>query len=164
MSGHHHNETLPKAALMGAGGLILITLAVTGAVAVGLMPGPVTADAQRQAEHMAKRAERDLLFLDQPDGSVLIRDAGRGETASVIEAGSKTGFIRGVMRGLARDRHMRGLDASPPFRLTLWDNQRLSLRDMATGRVIELNGFGDTNRAAFLALLAPAPSARVASR
>lgn len=164
MSGHHHNETLPKAALIGAAGLIICTLALTGAVGLGLMPRPVTADAQRQALHMTKIAERDLQFLDQRDGSVLIRDVSKGETASIIEAGSKTGFIRGVMRGMARDRHMRGLDEAPAFRLTLWGNQRLSLRDLATGRVIELNGFGDTNRAAFLALLAEAPHLKVASR
>ncbi|WP_219894881.1 photosynthetic complex assembly protein PuhC [Aquisediminimonas profunda] len=164
MSGHTHSESLPKGALIGAAVLVGLTLAFTGAVALGIVPGPVSAEQRREAVHMPKLAVRDLQFLDQKDGSVMIRDVTRGTTASIIQAGSKTGFIRGVMRGLARDRHMRGLNQEPPFRLTLWANQNLALEDLATGRVIELNGFGDTNRQAFLDLLLPAPTTRVASR
>ncbi len=156
MSGHHHNESLPKAALIGAAGLVGITLILTGAVATGIMPYPVPAQTVRVGEKMAKLAERDLLFLDQKDGSVLIRDVSAGTIASTITPGSESGFIRGVMRGLARDRHMRGIGPETPFRLTLWKNQNLALEDLATGRVIELNGFGDTNRQAFLELLTPA--------
>jgi putative photosynthetic complex assembly protein len=86
-----------------------------------------------------------------------------GAVASTLTPGSNSGFIRGVMRGLARDRHLRGLDGSIPFRLTLWQNQDLALQDLATGRMIELNGFGDTNRAAFISLLAPTTT-KVAAR
>jgi putative photosynthetic complex assembly protein len=58
-----------------------------------------------------------------------------------------------VLRGLARERRQHGIGAEPPFRLTLWANGALSLVDTATGRVIELDGFGQTNRAAFARLL-----------
>ena len=72
---------------------------------------------------------------------------------SVIEPGQQTGFIRGVMRGLARDRRSRGIGNAPPFNLTLWRDGELSLTDSATRRSIELTAFGSTNRAAFAALL-----------
>jgi putative photosynthetic complex assembly protein len=155
MSGHQHNESLPKPALIGAGFCIAVTLAMTGAVALGIMPKPVTLQQDRAAANVELLASRDLVFLDQADGSVLIRDVTKGAVASTLTPGSNSGFIRGVMRGLARDRHSRGLDASQPFRLTLWGNQQLALQDLATGRMIELNGFGDTNRMAFLSLLTP---------
>ena len=74
-------------------------------------------------------------------------------TVAVIAAGQKTGFVRGVMRGLARDRRARGIDNRPPFTLTLWRDGELSLTDTATGRTIELSAFGPTNRATFAALL-----------
>ncbi|QYU67324.1 hypothetical protein J4558_20660 [Leptolyngbya sp. 15MV] len=58
-----------------------------------------------------------------------------------------------MLRGLARDRRMRGLDAAPPFVLTLWQDGAISLTDSATGREIDLGGFGPDNRAAFAGLL-----------
>jgi putative photosynthetic complex assembly protein len=162
VSGHDHNVALPKAALMGAGACVGVTLLLTGAVALGIVDRPVTMQQSRTAVHMKKIAERDLQFLDQKGGAVLIRDVSKGETASIIQAGSKSGFIRGVMRGMARDRHLRGLGPEQPFRLTLWENQQLALTDSVSGRVIELNGFGDTNRDAFLALL-PIPAGEQAA-
>ena len=63
------------------------------------------------------------------------------------------GFIRGVLRGLARDRKLQRIGTEPPFRLTRWVDGRLSLDDPATGRRIELGAFGPTNAAAFAGLL-----------
>ena len=60
----------------------------------------------------------------------------------MIEPGQQTGFIRGVMRGLARERRMRGIGDAPPFNLSLWRDGELSLTDSATGRSIELTAFG----------------------
>jgi putative photosynthetic complex assembly protein len=57
------------------------------------------------------------------------------------------------MRGLARERRQHSIGAAPPFRLTLWRNGMLSLVDTATGRTVELDGFGPTNRAAFARFL-----------
>jgi putative photosynthetic complex assembly protein len=68
------------------------------------------------------------------------------------------GFVRGVMRGMARDRRAHGVGMEPPFALTLWRNGTLSLTDKSTGRAIELGSFGPDNRAAFAALLPGAPA------
>jgi putative photosynthetic complex assembly protein len=159
MSGHHHNEQLPKVALIGACACVIFTLVLTSAVSLGLMAKPETMAERRTEEQISVLSQRDLQFVDQVDGSVMIRDMVRESTAATITPGSNSGFIRGVMRGLARDRHLRHLSSDQPFRLTLWSNQNLSLTDLATNRTIELNGFGDTNRAAFLALLDVKPTA-----
>ena len=111
----------------------------------------------RSADHVAPVRSRTLRFVDAPDRGVRIEDAGTGRTASVIVPDQKTGFIRGVMRGLARERRSRGIGNGPAFNLSLWRDGELSLTDSATGRSIELTAFGSTNRASFLALLPKAP-------
>ena len=97
---------------------------------------------------------RDLVFTDRGDGAVVVRDAASGATVEVLIDGVPgNGFVRGVMRGMARDRRSRGIGMAPPFELTLWRNDTLTLTDKATGRAIELGSFGADNRAAFAALL-----------
>lgn len=155
-----HPETLPKGALAIAGALVLFSLAATATVRIAHLPAAASPVLLRAEQKVAPAQVRELRFLDRPDGSVLIQDVGSGGTASVIEAGSQSGFIRGVMRGLARDRRMRGIGDMPPFRLTLWRDGELSLTDSATGRTIELGAFGATNRAAFAALLPSRKPAR----
>ena len=144
---------LPRGARVIAGALVVFSLAATTLVRVEHIPASADPIALRAANKVAPAQVRDLRFIDRPDGSVFIQDADTLGAASVIAAGSKTGFIRGVTRGLARDRRMRSIGAAPPFRLTLWQDGELSLTDSATGRTIELGAFGETNRAAFAALL-----------
>ena len=63
------------------------------------------------------------------------------------------GFLRGVMRGMARNRMLHDVGAAPPFRLVRWSDGRITLDDPETGRHIELDPFGPTNAGAFAALL-----------
>lgn len=144
---------VPKGALMAAAGLIGTALIAVIAVRTGLTPPPLTAAQQRVERHIPVAVSRDLQFLDRKDGAVLVRDARTGETVTAIAPGMDQGFVRGVMRGLARDRHARGVGSAPPFRLTLYRDTELSLIDTATGRTIELASFGPINRAAFAVLL-----------
>ena len=150
---HHHGDMLPRGTLMIAGGLVLFALAATAVVRIADIPAAASPVAMRAQERIAAVASRDLRFVDRADGAVVIQDVGRGGIASVIEPGQQTGFIRGVMRGLARERRMHGIGDKPPFNLTLWRDGELSLTDSATGRSIELTAFGTANRAAFAALL-----------
>ncbi len=154
---HVHAETLPRGALVLATGLVVFALAATSVVRIAHIQPSASPALLRSEDRIAPAQTRDLRFRDQADGSVLIEDVGTGGTASVIEAGSNSGFIRGVMRGLARERRMNHIGQMPPFRLTLWRDGELSLTDSATGRTIELGAFGATNRAAFAALLPVAP-------
>ncbi|MGI4875884.1 MAG: photosynthetic complex assembly protein PuhC, partial [Janthinobacterium lividum] len=73
--------------------------------------------------------------------------------AAVLPHGTNNGFIRGVLRGMARDRLMRGVGKAPPFRLTLFGDGALTLFDPSTGRNVELGSFGPTNKQSFADLL-----------
>ena len=156
---HDHANMLPRGALALCGTMVGLALLATATVRIGGMAPSASPVLLRAAEHVAPVASRDLRFVDRADGAVVISDVTDGRPAGLVAPGSTSGFIRGVMRGLARDRHMRGIGDGPAFRLTAWHDGELSLTDLATGRTIELSAFGGTNRAAFAALLAGAPRA-----
>ncbi len=154
MSTHaEHDPTIPRGALIGAAGMIVLTVLAVASVRLGLVPAAGDPAAVRAEQHARPIASRDIVFLDTADGSVAVRDAATGVSRIAVPAGSKIGFIRGVMRGLARARHLRGIDKALPFRLTRWSNGNLTLVDPQTGQSVELGSFGPTNRAAFEALL-----------
>lgn len=97
-------------------------------------------------------ATRALRFEDQPNGAILVKDAASGQLLDEIVPGND-GFVRMVMRNLAHDRLGAGLGPATPFKLTRWDNGRLTIADPETSRKIELVGFGATNLQAFTKLL-----------
>lgn len=98
-------------------------------------------------------ASRDLRFADRPDGGVLIYAEPGGRLVDTLQPGTN-GFVRGVLRGLVRDRRADRISATPPFRLTRWADGRLSLDDPSTGRHVDLEVFGATNAGAFAQILA----------
>ena len=153
MSTHSHDDMLPRGTLITAGALVLFAFAATATVRLAHIPPAASPVLMRQAEHLVPVEQRNLRVIDRADGAVVIEDADKGENASIIAPGQTTGFIRGVMRGLARERRSRGIGNQPPFNLALYRDGELSLTDSATGRSIELTAFGSTNRASFLALL-----------
>lgn len=152
MSAHSHDRIAPPGALALGTGLIMLSLLLVASVRLGVVDPSPSAATLRAAAKTAPAAERFLRFSDQPDGNVLITDARTG--AYVDSIGREDGgFVRGVMRGLARERRQHRIGSEPPFRLTQWRNGALSLTDPTTGRIIELDGFGHTNRASFARLL-----------
>lgn len=146
-------DMLPRGMLMLAAALIAFAIGSTAVVRVAGIPAAASPEALRTQEQIPAVASRSLRFIDRADGAVVIQDVRKGGVASVIEPGQQTGFVRGVLRGLARERRMHGIGDQPPFTLTLWRDGQLSLTDSATGRSIELTAFGSSNRAAFAALL-----------
>ncbi len=152
--GHSHENTVPKPALVAAGLLIAVCLLMTAAVSLGFMERQAVPTVERAEANVAPIAERSLRFLDQENGTVLIADVSNGDTVAVIDVETQSGgFVRGVLRGLARERRMHGIGSEPPFDLTLWGDGSISLTDSATGRIIELGAFGPDNRAVFAAML-----------
>lgn len=152
MSAHAHDNVLPPGALRLAGALVAATLALVISVQAGFLDRAPTAAELRAEAGVQPAVDRLLHFSDRADGAVVITDARTGAEVAVVgrEGG---GFIRGVMRGLARERRMHHSGAAAPFRLTQWRDGALSLTDTATGRIIELGSFGPDNRAAFARLL-----------
>ena len=151
---HDHEQTIPRHAVTSAAGLVVTALALTLLVRVGVLSREAVPSVERAAAHVAPAAVRNLVFADRGDGAVVVRDTATGETVKVLNDGVPgNGYVRGVMRGMARDRRAHGVGMEAPFNLTLWQNGTLSLTDQATGRAIELGSFGPDNRKAFAMLL-----------
>lgn len=156
MSHSPANQSPPLAALLGitvllSATLLLVVTARTADDAVPTLP----VDARDTA---AVQAQAALRFEDRADGAVLILRAADNAVVAVLRPGTN-GFVRGVMRGFARDRRARGLDSGPPFLLTRWRDGRLTLSDTATGRSIDLRAFGTTQTASFTSILGAAGAA-----
>lgn len=143
------DRLIPRGLLLGAAALVGFALVSTTAARVS---GTGTAEFQAAPVAVTPVARLDLRFEDRDDGAVAVLDAGSGEVVDVLAPGTN-GFVRGVMRALARERRAHEIGPSPAFRLSSWEDGRLSLEDPSTGRRIELTAFGPTNRDAFARLL-----------
>jgi hypothetical protein len=64
-------------------------------------------------------------------------------------ANGEQGFLRGVLRGMARDRRMNEVGPYPPYTLSLHADGRLRLSDPQTGQRYDLASFGPDNAAVF---------------
>jgi putative photosynthetic complex assembly protein len=94
---------------------------------------------------------RELRFEDRPDGSVAVIDAVQNKVIHSVTG--EAGFLRGTLRGFARDRRARGLGPEQAFHLIGRADGRLTLFDPATGRIVDLESFGPTNSAVFAGFL-----------
>ena len=145
MSHPHAPQVIPRGVLIGAGLMIGLTIALSSVArltGMGTTQMPVTAAVE----------SRDLHFADQRDGSISVTDALTGRTVAVVPPGTN-GFLRGTLRGLARERKRQDIGAGPAFKLVRWADGRLTLEDPTTRRVIDLAAFGPTNSGAFAELL-----------
>lgn len=151
---HDHENTVPRPALISAAAFVGATFLMVLAVTFGFLEREAVPSVVRAEANVAAVSERTLRFMDQDDGSVLVADVSSGETVAVVDTETQSGgFVRGVLRGMARERRMHGVGAEPPFALTLWGDGSVSLTDSATGRAVELGAFGQDNRAVFVAML-----------
>lgn len=156
MTAHvHHQKPFPKQMLWAAAAIIVFSIGIS---AVGRFTGFGTVN-NPVAE---PRAAYELLFADQADGSVAIRDAASGDLVIRLEPGTN-GFARSVLRGLARERKLEGIGAAVPFTVASWADGRLTLGDPATGRLVELNAFGATQIETFAGILEAAAAAQLES-
>lgn len=135
----------PRGALVAAG--IMIVLSLTAAI-VSRTSGFGTL----QPAPAAALETRSVHFLDRADGAVVVTDAKNDRTIAVLAPGTN-GFVRGVMRGLARSRRIAGVGDEPPFQIIQRVDGRLDLVDPSTGRDIALEAFGHTQVEAFAMLL-----------
>ncbi|WP_310496517.1 photosynthetic complex assembly protein PuhC [Sandarakinorhabdus sp.] len=148
-------EQFPVGALYAAGGLIGISLLTVGAIRLGVLPAPETAPQARERIKAQVVVSHDFTFEDRQDGALVVGDPATGQPAMILEPGSNSGFIRGVMRGMMRERTLHQTSRAAPVTITQWSDGALTLEDKATGRILELGSFGHTNRASFAQLLVP---------
>lgn len=136
---------IPPVALAAAAAIMALTIgaALVGRLSgIGAMQGPNAAAVQL----------RSLVFADRADGAIVITQGGDGALVEVLPPGGN-GFIRGVLRSLARDRRAHGVGPEPAFDLVRRANGQIALLDPATSGRIELDAFGSDNVEAFAHLL-----------
>ncbi len=151
MSDSFENKTIPGFLLLGLA--LLIAISLTAVIAVDMIgyeePAPQINGSLLDS--------RDLLFEDIDAGGVAVYDRRDGRLIDTLPAGSDN-FIRGVLRGLARERRGIGAGAEIPFRVSRFADGSVTLQDLATGRTLVLQAFGLTNARAFARLLDEDPS------
>lgn len=145
MSQAIHEPVVPRAGVLAAAALILFALAsVTAARLTGMGEVRMTLPAAAES--------RDLRFEDGKNGAVLVYDVSNQQLVDTLAPGSN-GFIRVVLRGLARERKLGDIGSQPPFRLTRFVNGQITLTDTSTGKQIDLDAFGAANTEAFARLM-----------
>ncbi len=102
---------------------------------------------------------RELFFVDRNDGSIAIVDARNGSVIDTVAPGTN-GFLRGTLRGLARERRRLGVGAETPFILSARVDGRLTLDDPISKRQVDLKSFGATNAAVFEQFLTVRPATK----
>ncbi|MEQ8231241.1 MAG: photosynthetic complex assembly protein PuhC [Gammaproteobacteria bacterium] len=141
MSRAPHSGGFPASVLWAAGALVVLALVAS------LLARTTGIGTTRMAD-TARVELRDLRFADRADGGIDVFLVGDAQPAHVLAPGGD-GFVRGVLRGLARERKRRGVAQEVPYRLERWADGRLTITDPATGRGADLGAFGPTNFGAF---------------
>ena len=143
----------PRAPLIAVGSLVVASLLAVAAVrftGVGLV----------KAADAPALAVREFRFEDRPDGSIVVLDASGKQLIDTVAPGTN-GFLRGTMRGLARERMRQGVSPQLPFRMIGRADGKLTLEDPGTGRRVDLGSFGPTNAAVFAQIMvSPDPARR----
>jgi putative photosynthetic complex assembly protein len=141
----HRGMRIPKSlALIAVGGLAALILFVADYVD----SGKLTREADAQAV-----ITKQLRFEDRSDGSIAVISASDGRVVKVIEG--EAGFVRGILRAMARERRIKEVNQTIPFELIARADGRLTLLDPATGNRIDLESFGKDNVIEFAVLLKP---------
>lgn len=138
---HSRAERFPRLPLYAIGAVLALTLISVTIVRVGNLGTSFITTA-------AAQTERALKFEDRVDGAIAVIDARDGGLIDLIAPGSN-GFLRGALRGLARERKRMGQGAEVPFMLVARIDGRLTLDDPVSKRQVDLKSFGPTNARVF---------------
>ncbi|MCW1842491.1 photosynthetic complex assembly protein PuhC [Prosthecomicrobium hirschii] len=133
---------IPRAAIVGAGLLVAVTVVAAGIgrhTGLGIQAHP----------EMAMVQAVDLVFRDRPNGAIAVT----GPHGTVVLESGENGFVRGILRGMARERKTYGVGTEVPFRLIRRVDGRLVLEDPATRQTLDLGAYGSGNAEAFGRLL-----------
>ena len=140
----------PRGVLIAVAALIGFTIVMVG---VARLTGAKMA----QAPLTPEAHSRDIRFVDRKDGSTDVYDVATGQVIQTLAPGGE-GFIRGILRSMARQRSGYGVSISEPFHLARRTNGDLTLYDPTTGILLDLRAYGVTNEGSFAALIPPQPS------
>lgn len=146
MSTHTVPPGFQRVPLFAAGALVVLAVVAVSAVSL-------TGVGRVQVPDAPAVTMREFLFEDRSDGGIDIMDARSGKLVDSV-APASNGFLRGTMRGLARERMRTGVGREQPFQMIGRADGRLTLVDPATNRRVDLDSFGPTNAAVFAKLMA----------
>ena len=141
----HNSQTQNAIALFFASALVIVVLFVAN------YPQSEKLQIDTDASVVVKK---NFFFRDLPNGVVGVVSADSGMLMAEIEG--EAGFVRGILRALARERRIRQISSDEPFELTSHADGRLTLIDTATNSRIDLEAFGKDNAAVFAAFLTSA--------
>jgi len=130
---------------------IALFIVASLAVIVMLVGSYVQSGKQEPQADAQGIAKKTLYFRDLPNGAVGVISADNGQMIAQVEG--QAGFVRGILRALARDRRMRQISSDVAFELVSRSDGRLTLIDLATNSRIDLESFGKDNAAEFAAFL-----------
>jgi putative photosynthetic complex assembly protein len=140
----------PRAVLIGAAlliGFVILAAAMVRVTGIGGTETPLPPVLE----------SRELVFLDNGDGTTTVRIAGDNGTVAKLRS-HVDGFVLGVMRGMVRTRKAYDAPLDAPYVLSLREGGVLLFEDPLTGRRIDLRAFGPTNTASFARLLRAEPA------
>lgn len=147
-----HGDALPRGPLIAIGAMVAAVLVsvsfvrLTGIGVIHVQDAPAV-------------SVREFRFEDRADGSIAVLDPASGRVVETVAPGSN-GFLRGTMRGLARERKRQGVSPELPFRMLGRADGRLTLEDPGTGRRVDLGSFGPSNAVVFAQLMVAPTAAR----
>ena len=101
--------SFPLAPLVGAAALVVIALLGVAAFRVSGLETTRVADSPVVSQG-------EFRFEDQDDGSILVLAGRDGVVIDTVAPGTN-GFLRGTLRGLARERRRQGIGPAEPFHL-----------------------------------------------
>jgi len=134
-------ERIPPGILLSAGALLLFAL-----LAASLSRTTDLGASRVPQPDIAGRVQ--VRFTDGIDGSVVVLRAHTDAVVTRLQPGTN-GFVRGVMRGLARERRQNEVGQQAAFEIAQTVDGKLLLFDPSTGRRIDLQAFGPVNMEAF---------------
>jgi len=129
-------------------GLVIFAALVMVVIGVGSFMNSGALERQADASVLV---QKNLYFRDLPDGSVGVISANNGEV--IAQVTGQAGFVRGILRAMARERRIRQITSDDAFLLISHSDGRLTLVDPATQNRINLESFGKDNAAEFAAFL-----------
>lgn len=151
---HDHHIPVPRAAIVGAGALLLASIVLAGVARSSRL-----AEAERATATATAPQSIDVRFEDRAGGALAVLDARTGVELHVV-APATNGFVRGVLRGMFRTRKLEAMSKEAVFRLSREADGRLSLVDPESGRRVDLDSFGPTNSESFATILEAGVRAR----
>jgi len=108
-------------------------------------------DEKTQSSNQTPSVVKVLKFEDLQDGGVAVIDTSSNQVIHVVTG--EAGFVRGILRTIARERRIRGIGKDEPVRLMSFKDGRLVLHDPLTNTQIELESFGSMNVESFRVFL-----------